>query len=109
MELRVGIIIPWKGAGIEYENPNPNSRGHTKVWESITPTPGATPKRGSPQLQLQEATLKHGSPSPQLKGPHRSVGVHNPNLRGHKFLWIHEFLPPPKILWVSSLWPKTGA
>ena len=47
----------------------PNSKGHTEVWESITPTQGAMPKRGSP--------------SPQPKGPHRSVGVHHPNSRGH--------------------------
>ena len=24
----------------------PNSKGHTKVWESVSPTQGATPKRG---------------------------------------------------------------
>ena len=36
--------------------------GQGKVGESVTSTPGATPKRGSP--------------SPQLKGPHQSVGVH---------------------------------
>ena len=40
---------------------HPNSRGHTKAWESITPTQGTTPKCGSP--------------SPQLKGTHQSVGV----------------------------------
>ena len=34
----------------------PNSRGHTEVWESVSPTQGATQKRGSPY--------------PQLKGPH---------------------------------------
>ena len=39
----------------------PNSRGHTKVWESVSPTRGATPKCGGPHHQLE--------------GPHRSVGV----------------------------------
>ena len=28
----------------------PNSRGHTEAWESVSPTQGATPKRGSPYL-----------------------------------------------------------
>ena len=51
----------------------PNSRGHTKVWEPVSPTQGATPK--------------HGSPYPQLKGPHRSVGVRIPNSRGHTKAW----------------------
>ena len=46
----------------------PNSRGHTEAWESITPTRGATPRRGSP--------------SPQLKGPRQGVGIHHPNSRG---------------------------
>ena len=50
-----------------------NSRGHTKAWESITPTRGATPKRGSLY--------------PQLKGPHQSVGVHHPHSRGHTEAW----------------------
>ena len=27
---------------------NPNSRGHTEAWVSLTPTKGATPKRRSP-------------------------------------------------------------
>ena len=27
---------------------NPNSRGHAKVWESLSPTQGATPKPRSP-------------------------------------------------------------
>ena len=34
---------------------NPNSRGHTKGWVSLTPTQGVT--------------IKCGSPSPQLEGP----------------------------------------
>ena len=38
----------------------PNSRGHTKVWESVSPTQGATPKRGTPY--------------PQLKGPLQGMG-----------------------------------
>ena len=38
----------------------PNSRGHTKAWESVSPTQGATPKCGSPY--------------PQLQGPHQGVG-----------------------------------
>ena len=48
---------------------DPNSRGHTKGRDSITPTRGATPK--------------HGSPSPQVEGPHRSLGVHFPSSTGH--------------------------
>ena len=87
----------------------PNSRGHNKVWESVSPTQGATPKCGSPYPQLkgpnrsvgvpipnsrghteaweslsptQGATPKRGSPYPQLKGPHQSVGVRIPNSRG---------------------------
>ena len=51
----------------------PNPRGHAKAWESISPTPGATPKRGSPY--------------PQLEGPHRSLGVRIPNSRGHAKAW----------------------
>ena len=91
-----------------------NSRRHTEAWESISPTQGATPKRGSPYPQLkgphqsvgvhrlnsrghteawdsisatQGATPKRGNPSPQLKGPHRSVGVHHPNPRGRIEAW----------------------
>ena len=41
--------------------------------ESISPTQGAT--------------LKRGSPSPQLKRPHQSVGFHIPNPRGHAEAW----------------------
>ena len=51
----------------------PNSRGHTEVWESVSPTQGATPKCGSLY--------------PQLKGPHQSVGVCIPNSRGHTKVW----------------------
>ena len=45
----------------------------TEAWESISPTQGATPERGSPY--------------PQLKGPHQSVVVHSPNSRGHTGAW----------------------
>ena len=38
------------------------------MWESISPTRGAIPKRGSPY--------------PQLEGPRQSVGVRIPNSRG---------------------------
>ena len=41
--------------------------------ESVSPTQGATPKRGSPY--------------PQPKGPHQSVGVYIPNSRGHTKAW----------------------
>ena len=51
----------------------PNSRGHAKAWESISPTREAMPKRGSPY--------------PQLKGPRQSVGVQIPNSRGHAKAW----------------------
>ena len=39
----------------------PNSGGHTESWESVSPTQGATPKRGSLYLQLE--------------GPRQSVGM----------------------------------
>ena len=52
---------------------HPESRSHTKAWESITPTQRATPKRGSP--------------SPQLQGPRQSVGVRLPNSKGHAKAW----------------------
>ena len=59
----------------------PNSKGRTEVWESVTPTQGATPKRGSP--------------SPQLKGPHRSVGVWKCKEKERKnALWNHRCSPP---------------
>ena len=51
----------------------PNSTGHAKAWESITPTPGATPNRGIPWLQLE--------------GPCRRIGVHHPYSRGHIEAW----------------------
>ena len=54
----------------------PNSRGHTEAWESVSPTRGATPKRGGPH--------------PQLEGPHGSVGVRIPNSRGHAKAWERE-------------------
>ena len=53
-----------RGSGVHH----PNSRGHAKAWESITPTQGATPKLGSP--------------SPQLKGTRSEVA--------HKWAhWLH--------------------
>ena len=52
---------------------HPNSKGHTKVWESITPTGGAKPKPGGP--------------SPQFERPRRSLGIHHPNSRGHNKVW----------------------
>ena len=78
--------------------------GHTEAWDSLTPTQGATPKRGSPK--------------PQLKGPHQSVeSVHHrpkavnillakacspphgcgkrPNKGTTKFLLTMLMLPPP--------------
>ena len=64
------------------------SRGHTKAWESITPTRGAMPKRGSP--------------SPQLKGPQQSVEAHDPDLRGHTEVW--ESLTP-----IQGATPKLGS
>ena len=91
-----------------------NSRGHPKAWQSICPTRGATPKRGSPYPQLEGprqsvgvhipnsrghakawesisptrgATPKRGSPYPQLEGPRQSAGVHIPNSRGHAKAW----------------------
>ena len=52
----------------------PNSRGHTKAWESVSPTQGATPKHGNPYTPTRRATPKRGSPYPQLEGPHQRVG-----------------------------------
>ena len=46
---------PCQGVGVHH----PNSKGHAKTWESITP----------------------------LKGPCQSVGVHHPNSRGHAKAW----------------------
>ena len=51
----------------------PNSRDHTEVWESVSPTRGAAPKCGSAY--------------PQLEGPRQSVGVRIPNLRDHTEVW----------------------
>ena len=75
-------------------------RGHAKVWESIIPTRGVTPKRGSPSSQLeglrqsmtsntptQGATPTRGSPSPQLEGPGQSMGVSQPNSRRQNQQW----------------------
>ena len=94
-----------------------NRKTHTlgwKVWESISPTHGATPRRGSPHRKLkgprksvgvhypnsrghtevwksitptQGDTPKRGSPYPQIKGPHRSVEIHHPNSKGHTEAW----------------------
>ena len=95
--------------------------GRIEAWESLSPTQGATPKRGSPYPQLkgplrsvgvripnsrghseawesvsptQGVTPKRGSPYPQLKGPPRSVGVRIPNSRGHTKAW--EFITPTR-------------
>ena len=46
-----------------------NSTGHTKAWESISPT--------------QRVTSKFGSLYPQLKGPHQTVEVRIPTSRGN--------------------------
>ena len=43
------------------------------IGEYVSPTQGATPKRGSPH--------------PQLKGPRQSVGFRIPNSRGHAKAW----------------------
>ena len=47
----------------------PHSKCHTRGWDSVSPTGGATPKRGSLY--------------PTLEGPHHSVGVLIPNSRAH--------------------------
>ena len=44
---------------------NPNSKGQTREWASITAT--------------FEATLEHGSPSPQDMGEHRRIGANELN------------------------------
>ena len=103
-----------KGPHRKVEVHDPNSKGHTEAWESITQTQRATPKSGSPSTQLkgphrsvgvhhpnswdhteawesitqtQRATLKSGGPSTQLQGPHPSVGVHHPNSWDHTKAW----------------------
>ena len=53
-----------------------DSRGHTKAWESVSPTQGAKPK--------------HGSLYPRLKGPSQSMGVRIPDSRGHTKAWERE-------------------
>ena len=60
---------PCKSVGVRI----PNSRGHAKVWESVSPTQGAMPKRGSLY--------------PQLDRPRKSVGVRIPNSTGHTKAW----------------------
>ena len=40
---------------------HPNPRGHTKEWDSITPTRGATQKHGSPLAQRFRAEDKINS------------------------------------------------
>ena len=62
---------------------SPESRGHTKARESISPNPGATAKGGGPCPQL-EGPRKRGSPHPQIERPHQSMGVHIPNSRAHQ-------------------------
>ena len=66
---------------------HPHSQGHAEGWVSITPTPEAKPKRGSPSPKSrghgkawESITATWG---PQPEGPHRSMGVHHPNGKGH--------------------------
>ena len=47
---------PHRSVGVRH----PNARGHTEAWESVTPTQGATPKRGSPSPQLVEERTVNG-------------------------------------------------
>ena len=54
-------VSPTQGATPKRGSPYPKLKGHTKVRESVSPTQGATPKCGCPY--------------PQLKGPRQSVGV----------------------------------
>ena len=95
---------------IQLEYASKQGKSQTKVTESISPTQGAVPKRGSPYPELkgppkragvnhpnsrghtkarvsitptQGAIPKRGCPFPQLKGPQKCEGVHTPNSRGH--------------------------
>ena len=51
----------------------PHFRYRAKVWECVSPTQGATQRRGSP--------------CPQLMGTHNSVGVRILNSRRHTKAW----------------------
>ena len=62
----------------------PNPRRHAEAWESLTPTPQAVPK--------------YGSPSQNLKGQQRSVGALNPNSRGH----MPKSMQPHPLVWVGG-------
>ena len=65
-----GVRIPnSRGHTKEWDARIPNSRGHTKAWKFVSPTQGATPRRGR---------LYH-----QLKGPQQSTRVGIPNSKGH--------------------------
>ena len=62
------------------------SRGHSKAWESVSPTQGASPKRLSPHPELNGPHQSKGIRS-QLEGRHQSVGVRTPNSRGPTKAW----------------------
>ena len=52
---------------------HPTSGGHTKGWQSITPT--------------WRTTKRYGNASPKLEAPQLIVGIHQPNTRGHTEAW----------------------
>ena len=60
----------------------PNSRGGTKMWESITPIQGMALKHGNLSPH-QGATPQPASPSARLMRPHRTIRVHHATSRGH--------------------------
>ena len=67
-----GVFFSTKRGVFSYSPPKcgspiPNSRGHTEAWESVSPIPGAT--------------LKRGSPYPQLEGPQKicAFEIYGPN------------------------------
>ena len=78
-------------------------KGQTKVLQSVSPTPWATRKRGSPYprpegpyqslgvrisvWRTQDATPKRGSLYPQFVGPNQSMGFRIPSSTRHTQAW----------------------
>ena len=60
----------------------PTSRGHTKVWESISPSPGATRKAWQSMPDSRRHT-KPRIPYHQLEEQQQSEGEHILESRGH--------------------------
>ena len=113
--LDVDIMVWAQGVNQSMRFIIPNSRGHTKTWESISPTQGATPKSGSPYprhkgphqsvevcIPTPRAAPKSGSPYPRHKGPQQNAEVRIPDSRGHTQAW-----EPVSLTQVTT--PKPGS